>query len=341
MMNYEKLRVFKRHWYVVVLSLFLCSCDFSDKKGNTSENILGSAPYAGLTDSIGRFPKEPRLYAERALLLSQNDQHELATADYKKAWELNPVEPIAMQYVNNLMLVNKPREGIAFLKECIVRWPTSIDLRRRLSEIYEQIGQHSRAIGEYDEILANDSANFEAWYNKGILLARLEDTAGAIAALERSYAAQPIYYNGITLAGFYAKMRDPRTPAICDELIAKDMEGTQPDAHFIKGLYFSYIKKYDSANALFDECIRRDWRFADAHVEKAIIFYEKKNYEEALKVLRTALSVDNTNADAYFWTGRCLEADGNTDQAEKYYQRALAMDPDYEEARDAIRRLRK
>jgi tetratricopeptide (TPR) repeat protein len=324
----------------MAMSLFLCSCDFSDKKGDASENILGSAPYRGLTDSIRRFPNEPRLFSERALLLSQNDHHELATADYKKAWDLNPAEPTALGYVNNLMLVNKPREAVSFLKECIATWPQSIDLHRRLSEIYEHTGQHSRAISQYDEILASDSTNFEAWYNKGILLSRLEDTAGAIAALERSYAAQPIYYNGITLAGFYATRRDPKTPAICDELIAKDLEGVQPDAHFIKGLYYSYLKKYDSADALFNECIRRDWRFADAHVEKAIILYEKKDYQGALKILRTALSVANTNADAYYWIARCFESTGNTEAAQKNYERALTLDPDYEEAKEGIRRLR-
>jgi tetratricopeptide (TPR) repeat protein len=340
-MIYLKSRVIRRYWFIVALGLVLYGCDFSAKKETSPEKLLHSAPYAGLTDSIGRFPNDARLYAQRGLLLSQNDHHELATADYKKAWELNPVEPMAVEYVNNLMLVDKPREAIAFLKECIATWPQSVDLHRRLSEIYEQTGQHSRAISLYDEILQTDSLNFEAWYSKGILLSRLKDTAGAIEALERSYAAQPVYYNGITLAGFYATRRNPKTPALCDELIAKDLNNEFPDAHFIKGLYYSYNKKYDSANAQFDECIRRDWRFADAHVEKAVIQFEKKEYEEALKILRVALTVANINPDAYYWIGRCYEATGKKDLALQYYERTLSIDSDYEEAEAAMKRLRK
>jgi tetratricopeptide (TPR) repeat protein len=248
---------------------------------------------------------------------------------------------MALEYVNNLMLVNKPREAIALLKQCIDKWPQSVDVRRRLSEIYEQVGQQSRAIALYDEILQHDSLNFEAWYNKGILLSRLRDTAGAIDALEHSYAAQPIYYNGITLAGFYATKRNPKTPALCDQLIAKDVNNEYPDAHFIKGLYYSYNKQYDSANAMFDECIKRDWRFADAHVEKAIIQFEKKQYDEALKTLRTALTVANTNADAYYWMARCYEATGNRELARLNYERALSLDPDYEEAREGMRKIRR
>jgi tetratricopeptide (TPR) repeat protein len=226
-MNSLKYRVIRSYWLIVILGISLTGCDFSDKKGNPGD-ILHAPPYASLTDSISRFPDEPRLYAERALRLSQNDLHELATADYKKAWELNPVEGMALEYVNNLMLVNKPGEAIGLLNDCIKKWPQSIDLRRRLSEIYEQIGQHARAVAQYDEMLQTDSTNFEAWYNKAILLSRLRDTAGAIAALERSYAAQPIYYNGITLAGFYAKQLNPKTPALCDELPISSRDFTIP-----------------------------------------------------------------------------------------------------------------
>jgi tetratricopeptide (TPR) repeat protein len=339
-MIYAQYRVIRRYWLIVALGLFLNSCDFSDKKGNDPEKILHSPPYAGLTDSIAQFPNDARLYAARGLRLSQNDHHEMATPDYKKAWELNQVEGMAQEYVNNLLLVNKPREAITLLRECITKWPQSIDLRRRLSEIYEQVGQHARAIALYDEILGHDSLNFEAWYNKGILLSRLKDTAGAIDALERSYAAQPIYYNGITLAGFYATKRNPKTTKLCDELIAKDVNGEFPDAHFVKGLFYSYTKQYDSADAMFNESIRRDWRFADAHVEKAIIQYEKKQYEEALKILKTALTVANTNPDAYYWIGRCYEASGDKELALMNYERALSLDPDYDEARAGIRKLK-
>lgn len=338
-MNSLKYRVIRRYWLMVALGISLNSCDFSDKKGNP-DNILNTPPYAGLTDSIGQFPNEPRLYAERGLRLSQNNHHELASADYKKAWELDPVEPMALEYVSNLMLVNKPREAIDLLRECINKWPENIDLRRRLSEIYEQTGQHARAIAQYDEILQTDSLNFEAWYNKAILLTRLRDTAGAIAALERSYEAQPIYYNGITLAGFYAKELNPKTPALCDELIAKDINNEFPDAHFIKGLYFSYKKQYDSADAMFDECIKRDWRFPDAHVEKAVILYEKKKYNDALKILRMALTVANTHADTYYWMARCYEATGNKQLAGQNYERVLYLDPDDQEAREGLKRIK-
>lgn len=338
-MNKLNCRLFRVFWFVLTGSLLLTGCDFSDTKTNKADSFLRSPRYQSLSDSIRQFPDDATLYAQRALLLSQNNQHELATADYKKAWELDPNEGMANQYVNNLMLVNKPREAVDFLKECIATWPQNTELRRRLGEIYEQSGQQVRALQQYDDMLQQDSTNFEAWYNKGILLSKMKDTAGAIHALERSYAAQPIFHNGITLAGFYATTLNPKTPALCDDLIAKDLSGTIPDAHFVKGLYFSYTKQYDSAMAMFNECIRRDWRFSDAHVEKGVVHFEKQEYDEALKTLKTAVTVSPTNPDAYYWMARCYEETGDTGKALLNYQRALAIDPTYDDAREGIRRV--
>ena len=67
----------------------------------------------------------------------------------------------------------------------------SSNLHRRLSEIYEQINEPTRALAQYDELLAHDSLNFEAWYNKGILLSRLRDTAGGGAAVGPGGGGKP------------------------------------------------------------------------------------------------------------------------------------------------------
>lgn len=322
------------------LLCLLVACDFSDTKKTSAEAILQSPPFATVTDSIRRFPSDATLFARRALLLSQHDHHELATSDYLRAYELQPEEPMALQYVNNLLLVNRHRDAISFLKQCLQTWPGNIDMHRRLSEIYEQTGQTAKAVQQYDELLRHDSLDFEAWYNKGILLSQLKDTAGAIQALERSFAIQPVYFNGATLAGYYAHALDPRTPALCDQLIAKDVAGELPDAHFIKGLYYSYTQQYDSAMAQFNEALRRDWRFADAHIEKGIIQFEQKQYDAALQTFTTAANVVNTNPDAYYWMGRCYEETGNKELALINYERALALDRTFDEAREGLRRVR-
>ncbi len=325
---------------LIGLLCWLCSCN-SGKEKESPEKVLGSQPYAGLTDSIKQFPQNQDLYLERAILLSQNNRHELAMADYKKAWELKPEEQVALLYVSNLMLVNKPETAVNLLKECIAKWPANPDLHRRLSEIYTQVGEIKKAIDQYDEWALQDSTNFEVWYEKGVLLTQLKDTPAAIAALEHAYRLAPINYNGVPLASLYGATLNPKVITVCDNLLRKDTSDVTKDLLYLKGSYYSDTKQYDKAIHEFNECINRDWKFTDAYIEKGIVLHDLKKYDSALKVFTTAATVTNTSPDAWYWMARCEEALGKKDQALVNYERALALDKDFIEAREGIMRLKK
>jgi tetratricopeptide (TPR) repeat protein len=323
------------------LLCWLCSCNGGTNEKESAEKVLSSPPYTGLTDSIKQFPQNQDLYLQRAVLLSQNNRHELAMTDYKKAWEMKPEQHIALQYVSNLMLVNRPEEAVKLLKESLTKWPGNPDLHRRLSEIYTQVGETKKAIAQYDEWAQQDSLNFEVWYEKGVLLAQLKDTPAAIQALEKSYHVQPINYNGLALASLYAATLNPKVITICDDLIRKDTSGIINDVLYLKGSFYSDTKQYDKAMVMFNECISHDWKFADAYIEKGIVLYELKHYDSALKVFTMAATVANINPDAWYWMGRCYEVLGNKDLALVNYQRALAIDRKFTEAREGIRRVKK
>lgn len=344
---FEKIYItLMKKWFLLPVLLagllgWLCSCSSEHKEKVSAEKVLNSPPFASITDSIKQFPKEQGLYLQRGILLSQNDLHELAMADYKMAWELKPDEYVALQYVSNLMLVNQPEEAIALLKESLVKWPANPDLHRRLSEIYAQIGENKKAISQYDEWARQDSMNFEVWYEKGVLLAQLADTAAAIQALEKSYSVQPINYNGLALASLYAATLNPKVLTLCDELIRKDTSGIINDVLYLKGSYYSDSKQYDKAMQMFNECIGRDWKFSDAYIEKGIILHDLKKSDSALKEFTMAATVANTNADAWYWMARIYEEQGKKDLALVNYKRALALDKKFEEAKEGIRRVEK
>ena len=330
----------KRLQNLLVISLIcgICSCEFVDR--DRSSLVLEEPPYGGLTDSIKQYPENASLYAQRAILLSQHNRHELATADYKKAWELDPGERSALMYISNLLLVDETAEAVNLLQECIATYPNSIELQRRLSEIYAQTGQNVLAVQQYDKLLVKDSLDFEVWFEKGILLSRLKDTVAAIAALERSYALQPINYTGLALASLYATTHNSKALEVCDELMQRDTTNIVNDILYIRGVYYSDSRQYEKALEQFNECIRRNWKFADAYIEKGIVLYDQKLFNDALDVFTMAATVANTNPDAYYWMGRCYEKIGKDDLALINYERALAIEKDFKEAAEGIRRLK-
>jgi tetratricopeptide (TPR) repeat protein len=323
---------------LTILIIFL-SCGPADTTNKGIPKILQSPRFSGITDSINRFPGDPELRIRRALMLSHLNAHNEATADYKKAYELTGDENVALDYASNLMLAQRTPDAIKILKEGIQKFPENTEFSRRLAELHLQQGNYDDAIDEYNKILSTDSANFEAWYDKGLLLAKLKDTAGAINALERSFALVPINYSGMALANIYVARKNPRALDICNAILSRDSANTQTEPVFMKGVYYADIKAYDNAIKQFDECIRRDWKMTDAYIEKGIILYERKQFDEALKLFNMTTTVSNTDADAYYWLGRCYEATGKIDDAISNYQRALSLDETFTEARAALRRL--
>jgi tetratricopeptide (TPR) repeat protein len=324
----------------LAVMMMILSCGQRDEEGKKIHStILESPRLAGITDSIKRFPGNPELYLRRALMLSHLNQHEMATADYEKAWQMTGDEYVALDLASNLILSQKLTEAENLLEEGIKKFPGNPEFSRRLAEIHLQQGNYDAAIAEYDKMIATDSSNFEAWYDKGSLYLRMKDTANAIKALEKSFALMPINYSGMALANIYVALKNPRVLDICNIILARDTTNVQTEPVYMKGVFYADMNQYDKAIAEFDEVIRRDWKMTDAYIEKGIILYERKQYDEALKVFNLTVTVSNTDADGYYWLGRTYEATGKIQDAIANYERAIALDRTFTEARAALRRL--
>jgi len=322
------------------LAVCLFSCAPNDKsRDENTEKILSSTPFKSITDSIEQFPENVELRLRRATLLSQNNLHQVATADYKKSWEITGDENIGLMYISNLLLADKVTEAIKLLTEGAEKFPENTEYNRRLGEVYLQKGDYNKALKQYDDLISKDSSNFEAWFDRGNLLAKMKDTNEAINSLETSFSLLPINYSGMALANLYVARKDPRALEVCNVLLSRDSTETQTEPLYMKGVYYSEVKQYDNALKQFEECIKRDWKMTDAYIEKGIILFERKNYAEALKVFNMAATVSNTDADAYYWMGRCFENTGDKQKAILNYERAFALDDSFVEARAALRRL--
>ena len=334
-----------KHFYFFMACLYwvtLVSCGLvGDKSANGFDEILQQPPYKSISDSISRVPADAGLLLHRAELLTQNNQHDVAYYDYKKSWEINPSESSALLLTSNLFLTGRSKEALELLKKCTKQFPGNTEFLRRLGEAYTQNGDTAAALGLYDDLLKQDSSNFEALYEKGILYTKMKDTGSAITVLEKAYRLQPVLQNGLALANLYAETKNEKVIALCDALQQRDTARDFSDPVFLKGVYYSNMKEYPKAIALFDEAINRDWRFIEPYIEKGIIFFEQKNYDEALKTFQFATNISYTNADNYYWMGKCYEAIGKKEEAIDYYYKALTFDKNFKEARDAVNRMKK
>jgi tetratricopeptide (TPR) repeat protein len=323
--------------------LLTTACNSHDNKKNEEEAAaLHHPPYAPLTDSLQQAKGDDAagLYFRRAELLSHNNLHELAAEDYRRSWELHPGEMTGFRYASTLSIIGQGDRAIQVLKECGQKYPANPAFPSLLGELYQQFGKMKEALGIYDDLLAKDSGNFEAWYEKGLLLEKSRDTVAALLALGKAYSLQPVKTYGLELAHLYAENRNAAALPICDDILRKDSTHEMLDPLFIKGIYYANITQYKKAIVQFDSCIRRDWKFTDAYLEKGIALYQQKQYDTAMSTFLMTIRVSNSYPDGYYWVGRCYEVTGHKDQAILYYRQAVALDKDFTEAADRIKKLR-
>ena len=226
------------------------------------------------------------------------------------------------------------------LKEATKKYPDSIILIQNLAAYYLDMQNYDAALSTINNAIAKDSNNAELLDNESIIFAQKGDTVNAIKSLEKAVdkLAAPQYI--ISLGALYAQSKNPQALAMADALLYANKAGAEKEAYFIKGLYYSYNNEKEKAISFFDKCISINYTFMDAYLEKGIALYDLKKYSEAATVLQKAVMLQNNYDKGYYYLGRCFEKLNNKEDAIEAYKMALVYDPNYEEAQDALARLK-
>jgi tetratricopeptide (TPR) repeat protein len=327
-------------YLVILLLVAFNACKNNDgHQDDKNSELIRSASFKNLTDSIRRYPQDASLYLRRALRLTQENAHELALTDFQKAWALHPSPEIAVPYAANLEILGKHQERLILLESLGQHYPDNVQVSRLLADAYATMGKPEKALLIYKAMIAKDSLNPEILYEEALILEQIRDTTQAIAALKKAYAIQGVDTYGLELAHLYAEQRSSRCLEICNFILRRDSAQILIDPFFIKGIYFANIKQYKKAIAEFDSCINRDWKTTDAYLEKGRAYFHMENYNAALQTFKMAITVTNTDPDAYFWLGRSYEALRRRSEAASNYSKAISLDKNFTEARQRLNKL--
>ena len=230
-------------------------------------------------------------------------------------------------------------DTVKAMQDNIAKYPDSLLLVETLIQYYRDKGNFDMAISEANNVIRRDSSNTRFWDIKAILHAENGDTAAAIKSYEILVNMVPDAAYVMSLGALYAQTKNPQALALADALIAGRKAHAEKEANFIKGLYYSYSGDKQKAISFFDKCLALDYTFMFAYREKAIALYDMGKYEDAFNVMNKAITLQNNFDEGYYWMGRCLEKMNRKEEAIESYKVALKYDPDYVEAREALKQL--
>ena len=219
--------------------------------------------------------------------------------------------------------------------------PDSAIYRQLLIKQLEADNQLDEALKQNDTLLTMIGNSAVVWFNRALLLEAKTDTTNAIVAYEKAIALQNPYPEAqVRLAKLYAETKNPKALQLIDFMFRNEQAfGFELDLLMIRGIYYRNIKDYDKAITCFDQCIKERYTFMEAYIEKGSLLYDQKKYKESIAIFDKATTINNTFADGYYWIAKNQEALNLKTEAIGNYKRAIALDTEFTEAKEALKRL--
>lgn len=225
-------------------------------------------------------------------------------------------------------------------KKALLQYPDSLPLVENLLAYYTNSQNYDAALAVVNSSIKRDSLNPELRDLQSVVFASKGDTTQAIKALEKAVEIYPMPAYIISLGALYAETKNPLALDMADALLVGTKSHAEKEAYFIKGLYYSYKNQKEKAISFFDRSLAADYQFMDAYLEKALALYDLKKYNDAVQVLTKAVTLQNNFDRGYYYLGQNLEKLNRNEDAQDAYEKALLYDPNYEEAKEALAKLR-
>lgn len=249
-----------------------------------AEHDMRDEALAAYAKAIALEPDNPERYRGRARVYERSRQWSQAVADWERALELTPTEPVARPARREarkkiVMLLNN--QGTRVLRNRMAAWteqfaasPPSTEAGYFLVESHLKLGETERAQRTLERLLQLDASDRDAMELLVKVYRDRGEYARAIEVLERLAASSPgqerIYYAQI--AELQAELyNDEAAIAYSEKALAASPN--DPTAHEELARTYERMQQYDKAIAAYERVIELDprnfrvyFRLAELHV---------------------------------------------------------------------------
>ena len=190
---------------------------------------------------------------------------------------------------------------------------------------YEQ-GDFEQALNSLDRLLALDEEIAGIWYNRGVVLSKLDRLEEALESYDRVLAlygddAGTWYNRGVVLGSLE---RFEEAVASYDRSLALDESDVSAWGN--KGVVLGRLNRFEEAVASFDRALALDENDADTWENRGNAQGNLGQHEKALASFDRALALDENDARAWGSKGNALSNLGHLEEAVASFDRALALD---------------
>jgi tetratricopeptide (TPR) repeat protein len=334
---------------IAIVSLFIVLSCKNNSTNKTSEGNLESKEIIdtlklkidSLSKEIRKTPRNDQLFYNRALAYLSNGELAKAVNDLEIAKKLNPNKELYYLELSESELI-RGESGIAkaLLEEAHERFPESVEVMIRLSNIYMAYEQYQKARTYI--ILASriEPRNPRLYLLSSMIFQEIDMEDKAIDELYLAIKYDPNYYDAHIMLGLLAANKSEDI-AIDHYLNAINIEPENTEAYYNLAMYYQETSRYKKAMKIYRKVLvnidstLQHFNFNSGFVyenylnrpDSAIVYYQRvlKYYPEDYRV--------------YYRMGKTFEILGKISEAMASYDMCLKVNPRFEDAFDALSRL--
>jgi len=224
---------------------------------------------------------------------------------------------------------NRYDESIGFYEQALGLDGADAASRLGLAQSLRSKGEYVRALAEVDRVVATDATNLPARVVRAQLLGDTGKPQEAQQELDAVVAAlpeEPTLETYLTMAGAFTGLRNYDTALQLLTMARRDFP-TRPEPLRRSGEVLTFAKRWNEAEAAFDELIKADEKDVEAIIGKARVYNYSTRLEVAEGLYRKALEVDPGNQVALIELGNVLTRRSNWNEAITLYRSAIERNP--------------
>src|SRR5258706_323505 len=327
---------------VVLLIAFTIGCSPKNSGEKLVLNDSTKNSVEQLSELIKQNPQSADLYFDRASLYMKKGNGSSALNDMLNAVKIDSVKSeyfllLGDIYFSKLFIA----QAISSFEKSIALDPKNIAAELRLAELSLYLKKYQDCIEHADNALSIDKPNARAYFIKGFMFKETGDTARAISSFQTAIEQSPGYFDAyLQLGNLLALKKNSLALNYYDH--ALQLKKDNPEALYGKAMYYQENDSIDTAGKLYQKILETTPDYKDALFNLGYIhLVYKLDYENAAKYFNAVCRLDTGDVRAFYNRGLSFEQMKKKDLAEADFRKALQLKPDYELAKEGLKRLGK
>ncbi len=325
---------------VCFILLFAACSDANNSEETSDEGTTQIEELNMLNEQIAKNPNDPERYAMRAQIYLAYENTSDAIEDLHMAISLDSLNKDYYYLLSDLYLdVASSRQSLATLVKLASLYPEDEEVLIKLAELYLIFQMYDDSRRTVDRVLVINKYNSEAFFILGYGFLESGDTIRARNAYLRAAELNPeTLRNWMALGNLGISTGDKETETYF--LNALRIDSINMDAMNSLAVYYQTNDRMEEAKDLYKRLIIRDKTYVNAAFNLGLVYFEQDSLTQAIDHFTIALGINSALPRAYYYRGMAYEDIKNYKLALNDYEQSSIFDPNNEELKTAIRRVK-